>query len=41
VRHKGASDDGSQQTLVMRAGMYRRNEEVLDRLNELTSKYNI
>ena len=41
VRHKGALDDGSQQTLVMRCGMYRRNEEVLDRLNELTSKYNI
>ena len=41
VKHKGASDDGAQKTLAMQGGMYRRNEEVLDRLNEITSLYNI
>jgi len=41
VRHKGASDDGAQKTLTMQGGMYRRNEEVLDRLNEISSLYNV
>ena len=41
VKHKGASDDGKQKTLAMRGGMYRRNEEVLELLNEITALYNI
>lgn len=41
VRHKGASDDGAQKTLTMPGGMYRRNEEALDGLNEITALYNI
>jgi len=41
VRHKDASHGGVQKTLAMPGGMYRRNEEVLDRLNEITALYNI